>query len=168
MNWVLCGMMGCGKSTVGARLAQKVNRVFVDTDAIIVERYGKISDIFERYGEAYFRDLETELVKELYQKEGQVLSLGGGLVLHEENVRLLKEQGKIIFLRAEKRTLVERLQADKNRPLLQNAQSLSSRVDELLISRAPIYERVSDMTVDVDDKSPEQIVDEIIKSIGQV
>ena len=69
MNWVLCGMMGCGKSTVGARLAQKVNRVFVDTDALIVKRYGKISDIFERYGEAYFRDLETELVKELYQKE---------------------------------------------------------------------------------------------------
>ena len=168
MNWVLCGMMGCGKSTVGARLAQKVNRVFVDTDALIVKRYGKISDIFERYGEAYFRDLETELVKELYQKEGQVLSLGGGLVLREENVRLLKKQGKIVFLRAEKRTLVERLQADKDRPLLQNAQSLSSRVDELLISRAPIYERVSDMTVDVDGKSPEQIVDEIIKSIGQV
>lgn len=168
MNWVLCGMMGCGKSTVGARLAQKVNRVFVDTDALIVKRYGKISDIFERYGEVYFRDLETELVKELYQKEGQVLSLGGGLVLREENVRLLKEQGKIIFLRAEKQTLVERLRADKDRPLLQNAQSLSSRVDELLISRAPIYERVSDMTVDVDGKSPEQIVDEIIKSIGQV
>ena len=89
-------------------------------------------------------------------------------MLREENVRLLKEQGKIIFLRAEKRTLVERLRADKDRPLLQNAQSLSSRVDELLISRAPIYERVSDMTVDVDGKSPEQIVDEIIKSIGQV
>ena len=161
-------MMGCGKSTVGARLAQKMNREYVDTDSVIVERYGQIADIFEQYGEAYFRDLETETVRELVQKEELVIATGGGLVLKQENVELLKTGGRIIFLRANLETLTERLQSDTERPLLQNAESLRVRLGKLLKDRAPMYEGVADLILEVDQKTPEQIADEIIKWIGQV
>lgn len=168
MNLVLCGMMGCGKSTVGVCLAEKTNRAHVDTDCVIVERYGRIADIFERYGEAHFRDLETETVKELVQKKGLVIATGGGLVLKQENVELLKSSGKIIFLRARVDTLCKRLQADTERPLLQNAASLKERLENLLQERTPVYEQAADFIVDVDEKTPEEIAKEIMERIGQV
>ena len=168
MNIILCGMMGCGKSTVGVCLAERLGRAFCDTDALIVDRHGRIADIFEKQGEAYFRQLETETVKELVQKDDLVIATGGGLVLKQENVDLLKRSGKIVFLRARVETLVQRLQADTQRPLLQNAVSLRGRLEKLLDERAPIYERAADFTLDVDGKSPEEISDEIMKRIGQV
>ena len=168
MNIILCGMMGCGKSTIGLCLAEKMNSAHVDTDCLIVEKHGRIADVFEKYGEKYFRDLETETVKELVQKDKLVISTGGGLVLKQENVELLKSSGKIIFLRANVETLCKRLQADTERPLLQNAKSLQERLENLLKDRAPTYEKVADLTLDVDEKTPEEIADEIIKRIGQV
>ena len=168
MNIILCGMMGCGKSTVGACLAERLGRAYCDTDALIVERHGRIADIFENHGEAYFRTLETETVKELVQKDPLVIATGGGLVLKQENAALLKNSGKIVFLRANVETLVRRLHADTQRPLLQNADSLRERLENLLKDRAPIYERTADITIDVDEKTPEEITGEIIKWIGQV
>ena len=168
MNLILCGMMGCGKSTIGALLAKEIGYTFVDSDAVIVEKYGEIAKIFNRFGEEYFRDLETETVKMLVQRDRQVLALGGGAVLREENVRHLKTSGRIVFLRAKKETLLPRLQSDRERPLLQTEKSLFARLDELLEKRAPIYEQVADFTVDVDGKIPEGIVTEIVKRIGQV
>lgn len=168
MNIILCGMMGCGKSTVGVCLAERLRRAYCDTDALIVERHGRIADIFEKHGEAYFRHLETEMVQELVQRDDLVIATGGGLVLKQENVALLKGSGKIVFLRAKVETLVQRLRADRERPLLKNADSLQERLEKLLDERAPIYERTADITIDVDEKTPEEIVDEIIKRIGQV
>ena len=168
MNIILCGMMGSGKTTVGVCLAKKMNREYVDTDAVIVERYGSIVDIFERYGEGYFRDLETEVVKELGCENDLVIATGGGLVLRQENVKLLKTNGKIVFLQASEDTLVERLKANTERPLLQKVESLRARVQELLKDRARVYENVADFIVDVDEKNPEQIAREIVERIGQV
>ncbi len=168
MNIILCGMMGCGKTTVGVCLAKKMNREYVDTDAVIVERFGSIADIFERYGEGYFRDLETEVVKELGCENDLVIATGGGLVLRQENVKLLKANGKIVFLQASVDTLVERLQTDTERPLLHKVESLRARVQELLKDRARVYENVADFIVDVDEKNPEQIAREIVERIGQV
>lgn len=168
MNVILCGMMGCGKSTVGACLAEKMNSAHVDTDGMIVERHGRITDIFEQYGEEYFRALETETVKELVQRDRLVISTGGGLVLKQENVELLKKNGKIVFLRAGVETLLARLQADTERPLLQNADSLRERLENLLKDRAPIYEQAADLTLDVDKKTPEELAKEIMERIGQV
>ena len=105
MNIVLFGMMAAGKSTVGECLALAMCRPFVDTDRLIVERYGEITEIFERHGEGYFRVLEGEIVKELVQKDGQVIAVGGGLVLSEENVSLLKRNGKMVYLRGAVETL---------------------------------------------------------------
>ena len=163
MTLILCGMMGSGKTTVSIKIAEITGMCLCDTDSVIMRKYGKISDIFEKYGEPYFRSLETETVKELSGKDGLVISTGGGLVLKEENVKLLKTSGKIIFLRAKIDTLIQRLSADKERPLLHNStESLQDRLERLLKERAPIYERVADCIVDVDGKEPEKIAQEIV------
>jgi shikimate kinase len=162
MNLILCGMMGAGKTTVGAALAKQSGYVFYDTDAVIVERYGKIADIFACYGEAYFRAIETNVVRELACKDKAILSVGGGLVLKQENVKILKDGGKIIYLCASLSTLTARLSADKERPLLHTGgESLQEKLTSLLKDRAPIYEKVADCIVDVDGKTPEEIAGEI-------
>jgi shikimate kinase len=165
MNLVLCGMMGAGKTTVGEKLAQKLGWSCCDTDHRIEEKYGKITKIFAQYGEEYFRGLETQLVKEFVQEDGLVVSVGGGLVLRAENVALLKQSGKIIFLRAKQATLVERLVSDDSRPLLQSEETLPDRIHRLLVERMPTYEKVADFIVDVDGKTPEEIAEEIIQNI---
>ena len=119
MNIVLFGMMAAGKTTVGKSLALAMHRPFVDTDGWIAERHGELAEIFRRHGEGYFRALEGEIVKELVQKDGQVIAVGGGLVLSEGNVLLLKGNGKMVYLRGTVETLVGRLTGDKTRPLLQ-------------------------------------------------
>lgn len=165
MNLILCGMMGAGKTTVGVEVARLTGWRCLDTDVLIEEKYGKISDIFKTHGEAYFRGLETETVAKLSVQDGLVISVGGGLVLKEENVDLLKQNGKIVFLRARMETLLERLQNDKTRPLLQSEETLSDRIKRLVDERTPIYERAADYIVDVDGKKPEEIGAEILSLI---
>ena len=161
MKIVLCGMMGCGKTTVAAELARRLSGDWVDTDALIEEKYGKISTIFSEKGEAYFRDLETECVRGLKNLDCLVIAVGGGLVMKAENVELMREWGKIVYLRAGKETLMERLAGDCSRPLLQGA-ALSERLDQLFAARAATYESVCDFSVAVDKKTPAEIADEII------
>ncbi len=162
MNIVLCGMMGVGKSTVGIKIAELTGRRWVDTDEIIGSRYGKISDIFEYYGEAHFRDLETEIVKELAPQDGLVISTGGGMVLKPENSELLKQNGKLFFLRASLETLLERVLADDTRPLLRNTDNAKEMLRELLNRRIPVYEHVADEVIDTDGKSVEETAAEIL------
>ena len=168
MNIILFGMMAAGKTTVGERLALAMRRSFVDTDRLIVERHGEIAGIFQRHGEGYFRALEGEIVKELVQNDGQVIAVGGGLVMSEENVSRLKANGKMVYLRGSVTTLVERLTGDKTRPLLQvDDVSLTEQVEKILSARAPIYERVADFTVDIDGKTPEKITVEIMAKLQE-
>ena len=167
MNVILCGMMGVGKTTVGVKIAEKTGRRWYDTDGIIVDRHGKISDIFEYYGEEHFRAIETEIVKELSQMNDLVISTGGGLVLKEENDVLLKAGGKIVFLRASEETLLSRLAGDTTRPLLNDrTETLRARLRELLVERTPVYESVADCIVDVDGKTPDEIADEVVKAVA--
>lgn len=164
MNLILCGMMGAGKTTIGVRIAEKTGRLWYDTDRIIAHRYGKISDIFEYYGEEHFRRLETNVVKELAEKDELVVSSGGGLVLRAENNELLKKNGMIVFLRASVETLVGRLKIIDDRPLLQGKENvLAQRLTSLMEERTPVYEGVADRIVDVDGKTPDEIAEEIMK-----
>lgn len=164
MNIILCGMMGAGKTTIGIKIAEKTGRRWYDTDGVIVDKYGKIADIFEYYGEAHFRKLETEIIQELTKKDNLVISTGGGLVLKKENNVLLQENGKIVFLRANLETLSTRLHVDGTRPLLQTStESIRDRLARLLKERTPVYEQVADYIVDVDGKTPQQIADEIVQ-----
>lgn len=163
MNIVLCGMMGCGKTTVAASLAKRGYNV-VDTDALIEERYGDISGIFDSYGEEYFRDIESRVVAEAAQKYGDaVISLGGGCVLREANVRNLKSAGKIFYLRTTAETLVKRLKGDRSRPLLKGG--LEEKVNTILSARAKIYESVADAVIDTDGLTPDEIAIKIEESV---
>ena len=162
MNIVLCGMMGVGKSSVGIRIAERTGRMWYDTDVVITDRHGRISDIFEFYGEAHFRALETEVVRELSGRDGLVISTGGGLVLKPENNELLKRNGRIFFMRASFETLLKRVRADETRPLLKNTGKTAETLGHLLEMRPPVYEHVADYIVDTDEKSVEEVADEIL------
>lgn len=162
MNIVLCGMMGVGKSSVGIRIAERTGRMWYDTDVVISDRHGRISDIFEFYGEAHFRMLETEVVRELSGRDGLVISTGGGLVLKPENSELLKKNGRIFFMRASFETLLKRVRADETRPLLKNTGKTAETLGQLLEERTPVYEHVADFIVDTDGKSVEEVADEIL------
>ena len=165
MKVTLCGMMGCGKTTVGRVLSKRLGVEVVDTDALIEEKYGKISSIFATQGESYFRDLETECAKELADCDGLVIAVGGGFVLRQENVECLKRQGKIVYLSASKETLLARLKGDSSRPLLQ-AEALSDKLDELMKKRSAVYEKVCDFSVEVDKKTPQEVAEEIAEELG--
>lgn len=162
MNIVLCGMMGVGKSSVGIRIAERTGRMWYDTDVVITDRHGRISDIFEFYGEAHFRALETEIVRELSERDDLVISTGGGLVLKPENSELLKKNGRIFFMRAGFETLLKRVRADETRPLLKNTGKTAETLGRLLEERTPVYEHVADYIVDTDGRSVEEVADEII------
>ena len=164
MNLILCGMMGSGKSTVGAKIAQLVGLKFCDTDQIITEKYGDISAIFNEHGEEYFRQLEAETVQGLVMQDGLMISTGGGLVLKKSNVDALKKTGKIVYLRATVETLSNRLKGDLSRPLLQSeTESLTDRLTRILSIRSDIYTSVADYIVDVDKKSADDVAKEIIE-----
>jgi shikimate kinase len=157
-------MMGAGKTTVGKTLARLTGRSFVDTDDLISKTYGAISDIFKNHGEQYFRNLEKQTAKELSKKGGMIIATGGGFVICQDNVNLLKEQGKIVYLSAEEETLYSRLATDKDRPLLQTG-DLREKIHSLILSRAPVYEKVADLVVAVDNKTAEEIAKEIIERV---
>ena len=167
MNIVLCGMMGVGKSSVGVRIAELTGRMWYDTDVVITDRHGRISDIFEYYGEPHFRALETEIVRELSGKDKLVISTGGGLVLKPENSELLKQNGRIFFIRATFETLLKRVRADETRPLLKNTGKTAEALGKLLAERTPIYEHVADYIVDTDGKSVDEVAREIVRLAGE-
>ncbi len=163
MNLILCGMMGAGKTTVGVKIAELSGRRWYDTDQMIIDRYGNISDIFEYYGEEYFRKLESGIVKELAEEDNLIISTGGGLVLKRENNELLQRNGKIVFLRASLATLIRRLKVYENRPLLQaDSGVIQDKLSELLKERMPVYEHVADFIVDVDGKTIGECAEAVI------
>lgn len=156
--------MGVGKTSVGKELSALTGAVCTDTDELIVRRYGSIDRIFAERGEGYFRDLESEIAEELAKKDGLIVSTGGGFVLREKNARLLKKNGKIIFLRAELSTLLGRIGADDGRPLLK--EGAERKLLELLPVRTPIYERAADHTVDTDGKTVADVAAEILEILS--
>ncbi len=159
-NLVLTGFMGAGKSTVGRRLAEKLKLRYVDTDAEI-ERRAKMSipEIFEKHGEAYFRELERRVVEEVSELEGCVIVTGGGVVLNRENILNLRKKGIIVYLHAEPEVVYERLRGDSSRPLLRVENPLK-RIRELMRERAPRYAE-HDCSVDTSGLSVEQVVEKV-------
>ncbi len=166
-NIVLCGMMGVGKTSVGRKIAELTRRCFYDTDDLIVNKHGKIGDIFEYYGENYFRNIETQIISEIAQRQQLVISTGGGAVLRSENVKILKDNGCIlVHLSATVETIFNRVLPESGvRPLLANRskESMRNRINTLLNERAVIYEHVADYVVSTDGKSVEEVAKEIIK-----
>lgn len=130
---VLIGFMGSGKTTLGVKLSYRLRMPVEDTDRLIERREGRsVSEIFADDGEEYFRRLETELLEELAEKAGgRIYSVGGGTPVREENRRLLKRLGRVIYLKASPETVYERIRDDATRPLLQCPDPLG-RIRQLL------------------------------------
>lgn len=165
-NIVLIGFMGTGKTTVGRRLAQRLNWAFIETDAEIEAVTGKtVSQIFARDGEIRFRSEEALLVKKLAGREGLVISTGGGTVLNPENVRLLKEKGVLIRLTASPEVIYRRVKNKRNRPLLLKGE-LKQRIRELLKERDGVYD-VADYTVDTGVCSVDEAVEQILLYLSE-
>ena len=161
---VLMGFMGAGKSTIGKSLAKTMNCEFIDTDAYIEKEQGrKISEIFEKDGEVVFRDMETDLLKRLQERtDGFVLSLGGGMPVREENRKLLRNLGCVIYLKTSKEEIIRRVSGDRNRPLLQG-EALEDKVTALMNAREAIYMETAHEEVVTDGKSVGELVVEIQK-----
>ena len=161
-NIVLIGFMGCGKTSVGIKLSYRLHLPVADTDKMIEQRQGRsISDIFAEEGEEAFRQMETELLREIAEKNYErILSVGGGTPVREENRELLGRCGTVVYLRAKPETIYERLKDDTTRPLLQ-CEDPSRRIRELLAKREEVYSGCADVIVDVDDASMEDILDQI-------
>lgn len=163
-NIILIGFMGCGKTSVGKRLAHALGCEFLDTDELIEqEQQRSISAIFEMDGEAVFREMETECLKSLLKRkdDGFVLSVGGGLPIREVNRELLKELGNVVLLQVSPEVVYRRLRNDKTRPLLQNKNPLG-RILDLMSVRKSYYEDAAMHIVDVNERDFEEIVDDIL------
>lgn len=159
MNVVLTGMMGSGKTTVSRLLSEKLGLKAYDSDAEITARYGRIADIFANSGEERFREIETETLRALSDCEGVIISTGGGCVLKDENVRLLKRNGVIFYLRARAETLFSRIGDDPERPLLTGG--AKEKIAALVREREPFYGRAADFTVDTDLLTAEEVANKI-------
>ncbi|MFA6299465.1 MAG: shikimate kinase [Nocardioides sp.] len=161
---VLVGPMGSGKSTIGALLAEALGVTARDTDTDVERLEGRaVSDIFVESGEEHFRALEKAAVADALATHGGVLSLGGGAVLDPDTRALLADH-RVVFLQVGLSEAVKRVGLGTGRPLLLG--NVRSRIKALLDERTPIYASVADVTVDTDQRTPEDIVDEIRKAVS--
>ncbi|MCZ7644479.1 MAG: shikimate kinase [Planctomycetota bacterium] len=167
MNLVLIGLRATGKSTCGRLLAERLTWDFVDTDELVCERAGRtVREIFEEGGEELFRGLESEIVKQVARKQETVIATGGGAILDPENVADLRRQGFVVHLAASPRELARRIEADANtqalRPKLLGGAGYFEELQKLMLSRASKYSEARDAEVQVEGRTPEQIVDAIL------
>ena len=154
--------MGCGKSSVGRRIAANTGRRFVDTDELVSSKEGRsISKIFAEQGEAHFRELETGALAGLSEKSGIVLATGGGIILSEENRATLKRLGPVVWLDANPDILFERVSRNKKRPLLQTANPRET-VHRLLQDRHHLYESAAQFTLDTSTLAHDATADALI------
>lgn len=158
-NIILVGFMGCGKSSVGKRVSYMLKRTLIDTD-VWIEQHEKmtIPEIFEKYGEAHFRDLETKCIQELIRTEhNRIISTGGGLPVREENRKLLHELGQVIYLKVSPETVYQRVKHDTGRPLLQTPDPVAT-ICELMDRRKECYEDVADVTLSNDGEQFDEVL----------
>jgi shikimate kinase len=162
---VLIGFMGTGKSSVGKILERQTDLGRVDTDEMISSKFRMpIQEIFSKYGEEKFREVETEALKSLARKQSAIIVTGGGIVTKAQNVDLLRELGTVVWLDGDYETLRARIDRLGDRPLLQTPDPPAS-LSELLEARNPLYRNAADVRVDISHKTSEEIAELILKSI---
>ena len=166
MNLVLIGYRGSGKSTVGRKLASRLKMKFVDIDDLIEDHQGvPISDIVKSHGWGHFRKLERSAIEEITKEDRIIIAPGGGAVLDSDNVNALRENGLILWLKADKQTLLKRLHQDPGtntrRPTL-TGKGTSEELKEVMSVREPIYERVSEIQIDTSTLDVETVVEKVL------
>jgi shikimate kinase len=171
MNLVLIGYRGSGKSEVGRRLAARLKLTFVDTDDLIEERYGApISAIVKSHGWGHFRKLENNVIEEISKRDHLIIAPGGGAVLDTDNVKALRRNGTIVWLKADRQTLLKRMNqdpgTDTRRPTL-TGKGTSEELKEVMSLREPIYERVSEIQIDTSTLDVEALVERILAIVDE-
>ena len=167
-NIVLIGLMGAGKTSVGTSLSARTGRPFIDTDREIEKKLGmKITDIFRRKGEAFFREFEELTLAEAADRSGAVIATGGGAVLSEAAMCALKRTGKVFYLYACPYTLSLRLKGDGARPLLKGGGGdTTEKLAACLAPRQALYERYADHIIDTKHKTVAQVATEILSLLS--
>lgn len=161
-NMFLIGFMGCGKSTMARLLAKELHMELVEMDETIEKEENRsINEIFATDGEGYFRDLETQLITRISNKGGMVVSCGGGAILRQENVDIMKKNGCVVYLAATPETIYSRVKNSTNRPLL-NGNMNVEYISELMAKRVDKYEAAADYKIVVDGKGKLEVLEELI------
>ncbi len=163
---VLVGLMGVGKTTVGKRLAEILGWSLVDSDAQVEARVGRtVREIFERDGEPAFRVLETEALRDALDGPGPtIVAAAGGVVLSEENRRLLQRPNvEVVWLRADPSVLVARAATGDHRPLLED--DPAGVLARMAVDREPLYREVADVTIDVAGLTPDQVAETVLAAV---
>jgi len=163
MNIVLIGYRGTGKSTAGRLLAARLGRALVSTDAEIVTRAKRtIPEIVAQEGWEYFRDLESDICRELANRDHLVIDTGGGAILRAQNVEALKKTGTLFWLTASVETIVKRIGGDDQRPSLTGTKSFVDEIQDVLRERTPKYQSAADHVIATDDRSIDQLVETLL------
>jgi shikimate kinase len=163
MNIVLIGYRGTGKSTVGKLLARRLGYELVSTDAEIVKRAKQsIPEIVAQHGWEYFRDVESDVCRDLAERDQLVIDTGGGAILRPQNVEVLKRNGKLIWLTATVETITARIGGDTQRPSLTGTKSFVDEIRDVLRDRAPKYQAAADHVVQTDGRSIQHLVEAIL------
>lgn len=164
-NVALIGFMGAGKSTVAKEMGHLFSTEQIEMDELIVQKEGMtINEIFAKFGEPYFRNRETSLLKELSNGHGSVISCGGGTVLRQENIELIKKNSRIILLTATPETILERVKDSDDRPILNGHKDIDF-IGALMKKRRQAYEAAADIIVATDDRNVDDICMEIVDSL---
>lgn len=167
MNIVLIGYRGTGKSTIGKVLAATLGRELVSTDKEIVRRVGRpIPEIVSQFGWEHFRDLESEVCKDLAGRDNLVIDTGGGAILRPQNVETLKRNGVLFWLTASVETITARIGGDTQRPSLTGTKSFVEEIREMLQERSPKYQAAADHVIATDGRSVDQLVKAILTQVS--
>ena len=165
---VLIGMMGAGKSSVGRCLQRRTQVGLIDTDDIVASKFGiSIPEIFSRYGEQAFREAEAQALRGLTTTKQKIIVTGGGIVLREENVELLRRLGVIVWLNGKEATLFERASQARTRPLLQN-ENPREAFAQMIRARLPLYAKVADIRVDTSVLTEDEIAVAILSKLRRI
>ena len=165
---MLIGFMGAGKTTISDYLSTMFAMKVVEMDGLIAEREGmSIPDIFATYGEEYFRDLETNLLKELQEESNLVISCGGGAALRACNVAEMKKNGRVVLLTASPEVILDRVKDSDDRPVLKGRKSIEG-ITELMEQRRERYEAAADIVIQTDHKSVQEICEELIQRLSEM
>ena len=164
-NILLIGFMGAGKTTVSKELSKMTDMKEIDMDAYIVKKEGMdITEIFDKFGEEYFRKKETECLIEIMKENNCIVSCGGGVVVKDENVEYMKNGGKIVLLTATPETTLKRVKNSTDRPILNGNMNVEF-IAKLMEKRKERYLAVADIIVETDNKSVKDICNEILKKL---
>ena len=162
MNVILIGYRGTGKSTVGEIVSELLDFPLVETDAAIIEKAGQsISEIVSKHSWDYFRELESEVIREVSTRDRTVIDCGGGVILNPGNVAALKTNGIVFLLKADFKDIITRIASSSDRPSLTGDKSFTEEVEEVLRERAPLYQASADYVINTSRETPASAAEKI-------